>query len=144
MEGEEVLQALELRLPCRPCEDHGEAAVALQLMKVHLQPMEEPCAGAGGCLKEAVTLWEASCSWQGSVALCRKDPMQEQVCCSLWEGLILEMFMKDCLSWKGPHAGSGKSVKRPSPEEEGVAETMCNELTTAPISHPPVPLGEGR
>ena len=35
----------------------------------------------------------------------------------------------------------GKSVRSPPPEEEGAAETMCDELTTAPFPHPPAPLG---
>jgi len=33
-----------------------------------------------------------------------------------------------------------KSVRSPLPEKEGEAETMCDELTTIPIPHPPVPL----
>jgi len=37
----------------------------------------------------------------------------------------------------------GKSVRSPPPEEEGVAETTCDELTITPIPHPPVPLREG-
>jgi len=32
-------------------------------------------------------------------------------------------------------------VRSPSPEEEGVAETTCDELTITPIPHSPVPLG---
>jgi len=31
----------------------------------------------------------------------------------------------------------GKGVRSLSPEEEGEAETTCNELTTTPIHHPP-------
>jgi len=38
----------------------------------------------------------------------------------------------------------GKSVRSPPPEEEGAAETMCDELTAASIPSPPVPLGEKR
>ena len=34
-----------------------------------------------------------------------------------------------------------KSVRSPPPREEGAAETTCDELTTAPLPHPPVPLG---
>ena len=29
-------------------------------------------------------------------------------------------------------------MRSPPPEEEGAAETMCDELTTTPIPHPPV------
>jgi len=39
---------------------------------------------------------------------------------------------------------SGKSVRSPPPEEEGAAETTCDELTVTTIPHPPAPLGEGR
>ena len=51
------------------------------------------------------------------------------------EGLTLEKFMEDCLPWEGPHGGAGEEC-----EEEGAAETTCDELTTTPIPRPPVPL----
>ena len=35
-------------------------------------------------------------------------------------------------------------VRSPPPEEEGAAETMCDELTATPIPHGPVLLGERR
>jgi len=38
----------------------------------------------------------------------------------------------------------GKSVRSLPCEEEGAAETTCDELTTAPIPCPPVPLGGRR
>ena len=38
----------------------------------------------------------------------------------------------------------GQSVRSPPPEEEGAAETTCDELTTAPIPHPPALLGGRR
>jgi len=38
----------------------------------------------------------------------------------------------------------GQSVRSPPPEEEGAAETACDELTAATIPHPPVPLGGRR
>ena len=38
----------------------------------------------------------------------------------------------------------GQNVRSPPPEEEGTAETMCDELTATPIPHPPVPLGGRR
>jgi len=44
--------------------------------------------------------------------------------------------MEDCLPWEGPHAGAEE------PEEKGAAETMCDELTAAPIPHCLAPLGE--
>ena len=52
---------------------------------------------------------------------------------------MLEQFVEDCLPWVGPHAGAGEEH-----EEEGAAETMCDELTTTPVPHPPAPLGGGR
>jgi len=38
----------------------------------------------------------------------------------------------------------GKSVRSPPPQEEGAAETTCDELTTTPIAHPPALLGGSR
>ena len=35
----------------------------------------------------------------------------------------------------------GKSVMSPVPEEDEVAEIICDELTINPIPRPPVPLG---
>jgi len=51
--------------------------------------------------------------------------------CSLWEGLTLDKFMEDCLLWEGPHNGAEEEC-----EEEGVVETMCDELTSNPVPHP--------
>jgi len=40
---------------------------------------------------------------------------------------------------------SVRSTTPPPPEEKGVAETTCDEMTAAPILHSPVPLeGRGR
>ena len=36
-----------------------------------------------------------------------------------------------------PMLEQGKSVRSPPPEEEGAAETTCDELTAAPIPCPP-------
>ena len=36
-----------------------------------------------------------------------------------------------------------KSVRSPAPEDEGAAETTCDELTPTPIPHPFVLLLEG-
>jgi len=39
----------------------------------------------------------------------------------------------------------GNNVRSPPLEEEGAAETMCDELTTTPMPHPPHRSGgEGR
>jgi len=35
----------------------------------------------------------------------------------------------------------GQSVRSPPPEEEGAAETTCDELTVTSIPCPPAPLG---
>ena len=55
------------------------------------------------------------------------------------------MCIRDsCLPWEGPHAGAGKSVMSPAPEDDGAAEITCDELTVTPF---PVPLrcwGVGR
>jgi len=40
--------------------------------------------------------------------------------------------MEDCLLWEGPHNGAGEEC-----EEEGAAETTCDELTTISIPCPP-------
>jgi len=38
----------------------------------------------------------------------------------------------------------GKNVSSPPSEEEGAAETMCDELTATPIPYPPVLMGGRR
>jgi len=58
--------------------------------------------------------------------------------CSPQEGLTLK-FTENYLQCEGPHTGPGEEC-----EEEGVAETMCDELTTIPIPHSSVPLGGRR
>jgi len=50
---------------------------------------------------------------------------------------MLEKFVEDCLLCVGPHAGAGEDC-----EEEGVAETTCDELTTTPLPHSSAPLRE--
>ena len=52
------------------------------------------------------------------------DPWREEP--SL-EGLLAGLVTP----WEGPCAGAGEEG-----EEEGAAETMCDELTTTPIPHP--------
>jgi len=51
---------------------------------------------------------------------------------SLQEGPVLEKFVEDFFPWVGPHTGAVKEC-----EEEGMAETKCDELTQSPF---PVPL----
>jgi len=47
--------------------------------------------------------------------------------------------MENCLPWGEHHTGAGAES-----EEEGAAETTCDELTVTPIPHPPVLLGGRR
>jgi len=54
--------------------------------------------------------------------------------------MLEQQFLKDCAPWEGPTLGQGKSVRSPLPEEEGAAETTCDELTVTPVPRPPVPL----
>jgi len=122
------------------------------------------CAGAGSC-QDLWTCGERSPCWKrcaGRVCDLMTDPR--------WSSL----FLKDCTPWKDPHWGNlcraaargkdshwrsswrkvcherdtalepGKSVRSRPPEEEGAAETMCDELTVTPIPCPPVLLGGGR
>lgn len=46
--------------------------------------------------------------------------------------------MKDCLLWE---AQQGKSVKGPPPEEEAMADTMCDKQAATPVPSPPAQLG---
>lgn len=108
-----------------------------------------PHTGAGGCLKEAGTPWEAgSCQdlWTGG---------EEKVCWQdLWscEEHKLEQSVPDRLPPMGM-THTGEVHKRLSPaggtswrrrgrvwgvpsEEKGAAEVMCDELTAACISQP--------
>jgi len=45
--------------------------------------------------------------------------------------------MEECLPWDGPYSGAGEEC-----EEEGAAETTCDELTTTPFPVP-LPCSEG-
>ncbi|GAB0186393.1 EH domain-containing protein 4 [Grus japonensis] len=98
MEKTMVRQAV----PLQPMEVDGGA-------DIHAGACGGPHAGAGGCPKEAVTLWEAHTgagSWQdlwthGEKSPCWSrfagrtcDPMGDRS----WRNLVL----KDCTPWKGP------------------------------------------
>lgn len=54
---------------------------------------------------------------------------------SLWEGPMLEKFMKECLLWVVPDTGPGEAH-----EKEGAAEAKHYELITVLIPCPPAPL----
>jgi len=45
---------------------------------------------------------------------------------------------------RDPSLEQGQSVRSPPPEEEGAAETTCDELTAVPIPHPPALLAGRR
>ena len=45
---------------------------------------------------------------------------------------------------RDPALEQGQSQRSPPPQEEGAAETRCDELTATPIPHPPAPLGGRR
>lgn len=88
-EGQEVLQALELKSSEAPRAVHGEGAVPLQPMgihngaEIHLQPQEETHTRAGGCAQRM--LWSCGKPAQvGPVAPWKEQPMLEQV---YWQDL---------------------------------------------------------
>jgi len=64
--------------------------------------------------------------------------------CSPWAGLVLRSLWRTISRERDLQAGAGEECEESSPEEEGVAETTCDELTVTPIPHPPVPLREER
>ena len=149
-----MLQVPEQRFTCSPWEDHGEAGCP---PAAHGGPWwsrsppaarEGPHTGAGGCLKEAVTPWEAHAgagSWQDlwprgersphwsrfSGRTCDPvgDPCWNSLClkdCMPWKGPMLEQFVKNCSLWEGPtlekFMEQGKSVMSPAPEDDEAAE----------------------
>ncbi|GAB0178670.1 junction-mediating and -regulatory protein-like [Grus japonensis] len=67
------------------------------------------------------------------------------ICLQPMEDPTLEQSVPEGLHpMEGTHAGAGAECEESSPEEEGAAETVCDELTTTPIPHPSVPLEVGR
>ncbi|KAK4806141.1 hypothetical protein QYF61_001064 [Mycteria americana] len=143
-------------VPLQPMEVHSRA-------DIHPAACGGPHAKASGCaLKEAAACGEPMLEQAPgrNCGLCRgahagacfqagpvtpwgpflkdctlwKGPMLEQFLknCSPWEGPTLEKVVEDCLPWEGPHAGAGEEC-----EEEGAAETKCDELIATPIPHPP-------
>ncbi|KAF4796351.1 hypothetical protein TURU_085957 [Turdus rufiventris] len=105
-------------------EVHGGAEIHLQPIyggaEIHLQPLEDPTR-ASGCLKVAVTLWEAHCGAGSCQDLwtCEErsphwsrfagwtcDPVGDplwsslfQKACTLCEEPTLEQFVKNCSPW---------------------------------------------
>ena len=70
--------------------------------------------------------------------------MQFVKSCSPWEAPTLQQVMETVSRERDPTLEQGQSVRGPPSEEEGVAETTCDELTTAPMPHPSAPLGGRR
>jgi len=94
-----------------------------------------------------VTPWGAragASSWQGLRTCGERSPHQRRfsgrACDPVGDTRWSSLFFKDCTPWEGPTLEQGQSVKSP-PEEEGAAETACDELTVSPIPCPPAPLG---
>jgi len=52
--------------------------------------------------------------------------------------------VENCLHERDLTLEQGQSVRSPPPEEEGAAETTCDELTATPIPCPPAPLSGRR
>ena len=98
-------------------------------------PWKGPHAGAGGCLKEDVTLWGAP-RWSrfaGRVCEPVGDPRWSSLflkdftpwkgpklgqfvkSCSPWEGLTLKKFVENCLCEKNLHAEAGAECEESSP-----------------------------
>jgi len=75
-------------------------------------PWKGPHSGAGGCLKEAVTLWGA-CAGAGSCQDLRThgegNPHQirfaGRACDPVWDPRWSSLFLKDCTPWVGPMLG---------------------------------------
>lgn len=93
---------------------------------------------AGGCPKEAETPWEA---WSRILAGLVDPRWSRQ--CAPWKRLILGQFTGDCHE-REPMLVQGRSVRSLPTEEEGAAETHDDDMTTAPIPHPPALLRGGR
>jgi len=121
-------------VPLQPMEVHGGAGT-------YLQPMEDPTLEQVDEPKRCCDPVERPCYSRlsaGPVEPWRGAHTGAGLLAGLvtpWEGPMLEKFMEDSVLWEGPHVGAGEEC-----EEEGVAETMCDELITTPIPHAPVPL----
>ena len=75
-------------------------------------PWKGPHAGAGGCLKEAVTLWGAragAASCQDLRTNGEKSPHQSRfggrACDPVGDPRRSSLFLRDCTPWKGPTLG---------------------------------------
>ena len=111
----------------------------------------EACTGAGSW-QDLWTRGERSPHWSrfaGRACDPVGDPQWNSLFlkdCTPWKGPTLEQFVKNDShrrnSWRtvsrgrDPTLEQGKTVRSPPPEEEGAAETTCDELTATPIPYP--------
>jgi len=163
-EGQEVLQAPEQRFPCSPWSRPWQGRLCPCSPRRSMVEQRPTCSlgrtprrSRGLCPKEAVThgepMWEQApgrtCGPMERGAHARAGLLAGLV--TPWKGPMLEQFVKSCtcgnnpcwsslwreyFPWEGPHAGAGAEC-----EEEGAAETTCDELIITPIPCPPAPLG---
>lgn len=150
-EGEEVLHAWQLRVPCRLWGRTQWDSLAPEHIKVHggaethLQPMESPPpeqVHAWRRLRPSGKLECWSRALAGTVCPGGEEPMQEQDLWhhgepvleqllkdwSPWEGLTLEKLVKDCLLWEDPHTSVVEEGEECSYRKEA-AGTMWDDLT---------------
>lgn len=86
------------------------------------------CDPVGGSGQSRLFLKDCT-PWQPTLGQLMKN-------CSPWEGLTLEKFMENCVPRQDPMLEQESTVRSPFPEEEGAAETVCDELTASPlVSH---------
>jgi len=121
-------------------EVHGGADIHLQ--PVEDTPLEKVDAPKGGCDPVG-----RSCSKTDQLLAEAELEHAPGRTCGLMgrgahagAGLLAELVTP----WEGPPLGQEQSVRSPPPEEEGVAEITCDELTVTPIPSSPVPLGGRR
>ncbi|KAK4824615.1 LOW QUALITY PROTEIN: hypothetical protein QYF61_016921 [Mycteria americana] len=141
-EGEElplqptVKTIMRQAVPLQPVQVHGGGDITCSLWRT---PRRSRWMPEGGCDPVGSLCWSRVPAGPVDQDLCWsslflkdctpwKGPTLEQFVknCSPWEGLTLDKFVEDCLLWEGPHAGQGKCVRSPLPEEEGAAETTLH------------------
>ena len=152
-----------------PISDAGSASVIDSIFKKGKKTAEKPAAERGvGCERNNHADTEVSEEGGGGGALEKRfpcspwrtprqsrwlgpekavTPWESPRWSSSWRTAVRGKDSRWRSSWRADPRGrdptleQGKSVRSPPPEEEGAAETMCDELTTTPI---PAPLRAGR
>jgi len=113
-------------------------AVPLQPMEVHsganIHPCKEPHAGAGGCLKEAVTPWGAHTGagpWQDLRTRGERSPRRSRfagrACAPVGDPCWRSVFLRDYSPWKGPTLG--QFVKNCTPWEGPTVEQFVKNCS---------------